>query len=110
VQLVDELEDLILEKSNLAHSLYLQGVELIPGFTEFHQKVVARPLKTAIATSACDKTLALTDQALNLHQFFGEHLYGISCVGGVCKPDPAIYLYAADKLGVHPHECVAIED
>lgn len=110
VQLPDDLDDLIREKSNLAHSLYLQGVEFIPGFEEFHKKVAARSLKTAIATSACAKTLALTDQALQLQQFFGEHLYGISCVGGVCKPDPAIYLYAADKLGIHPHECIAIED
>lgn len=110
VQLPDPLEHLIIEKSNLAHSLYLQGVEFIPGFTEFHAKVVGKPLKTAVATSACAKTLELTDQALDLKQFFGEHLYGISCVGGVCKPDPAIYLYAADKLGIHPHECIAIED
>lgn len=110
IQLSDTLEDLIHEKSNLAHSLYVQGVEFIPGFIEFHKKVIERPLKTAIATSACAKTLALTDQALNLQQFFGEHLYGISCVGGICKPDPAIYLYAADKLGIHPSECIAIED
>ena len=110
IQLTDPLESLISEKSALAHSLYVQGVEFIPGFTQFHEKVIKTPLKTAIATSACAKTLALTDQALNLQQFFGEHLYGISCVGGICKPDPAIYLYAADKLGVNPHECIAIED
>lgn len=110
VQLADNLEDLIREKSNLAHSLYVKGVEFIPGFQTFHKKVVERPLKTAVATSACAKTLALTNQALQLQQFFGEHLYDISCVDGVCKPDPAIYLYAADKLGVHPQDCIAIED
>lgn len=26
------------------------------------------------------------------------------------KPDPAVYLYACEKLGVKPEECVAIED
>ena len=29
---------------------------------------------------------------------------------GVCKPDPAIYLAACDKLGVAPEECVYIGD
>lgn len=110
IQLPDPLEDLIREKSQLAHSLYAEGIDFIQGFQDFHKKVIEHPLKTAIATSACAKTLTLTDQALNLQSFFGEHLYGISCVGGVCKPDPAIYLYAADKLGVDPEYCIAIED
>ena len=29
---------------------------------------------------------------------------------GMAKPDPNIYRYAADKLGVAPHECVMIDD
>ena len=110
IQLPHPLEDLIREKTHLAHSLYAEGIEFIEGFHEFHKKVIEHPLKTAIATSACAKTLSLTDQALDLQRFFGEHLYGISCVGGICKPDPAIYLYAADKLKVHPEYCIAIED
>jgi HAD superfamily hydrolase (TIGR01509 family) len=28
----------------------------------------------------------------------------------ISKPDPAIYLFAMEKLGVKPEECVAIED
>ena len=26
------------------------------------------------------------------------------------KPEPDIYLYAADQLGLSPHECLALED
>ena len=106
----ETIEELILQKRDLAHSLYAQGIIFIEGFSEFHGTLAQHNLKSAIATSACDKTILLTDQALNLKRFFGEHLYGISCVGNVCKPDPAIYRYAADQLKIDPKECIAIED
>ena len=110
VNLDDTLESLIEEKMNMANALYEQGIEFIEGFSDFHGKLATLPLKSAIATNAVDCTIHLTDRALDLRKFFGEHVYGISCVDGICKPDPAIYLYAADKLGVHPYECIAIED
>jgi beta-phosphoglucomutase-like phosphatase (HAD superfamily) len=31
-------------------------------------------------------------------------------VGNKSKPDPAIYLHAAEKLGSSPQECIVIED
>lgn len=106
----ESIEDLVVQKRDLAHSLYAQGIIFIDGFIEFHGTLAGHNLKSAIATSACDKTLSLTDQALDLKRFFGEHLYGISRVNNVCKPDPAIYLYAADRLKINPKECIAIED
>ena len=40
------------------------------------------------------------------HKFLWEY----SQINNICKPDPAIYLYAAQQLGVHPKNCVAFED
>lgn len=109
-QLPDDLADLIQEKSLIAQSLYKDGIRFIDGFMPFHQKVVARALKTGVATNADNETVRLTNEALNLTRFFGEHIYGIACVANVCKPDPDIYLHAAEKLGIAPEECIAIED
>ena len=106
----ETVEELVLQKRDLAHGIYAQGIIFIEGFADFHGTLAGHNLASAVATSACDKTILLTDQALDLKRFFGEHLYGISCVGNVCKPDPAIYLYAADKLKIDPKECIAIED
>lgn len=50
------------------------------------------------------------NKALNLENLFGKHMYTISHVANQPKPNPAIYLYAADQLGHQPHECIAIED
>jgi len=110
MKLEDSLEDLITEKSNIAYSLYKDGIRFIDGFQDFHRTLSAKNIKNGVATNADDMTVLLSDQALNLRSYFGEHIYGISCVNNVCKPDPAIYLHAAEKLGVQPSECIAIED
>ncbi len=110
VQLDDSVEDLIKEKNILADALFSEGVRFIEGFETFHTLVQQKNLKMAIATNAGDNTITLVDQALDLKRFFGEHMYGISSVNYVCKPDPAIYVHAAQKLGIDPQECIAIED
>lgn len=109
-KLDDDVDLLIKEKAAIAHELYLGGISFIQGFVEFHAQVVKNGYKTAIATNACDQTVQLTEQALTISQFFGQHIYGISCVGGICKPDPAVYLHAARSLGVDPSECIVFED
>jgi beta-phosphoglucomutase-like phosphatase (HAD superfamily) len=110
LSLSEELHDLVQEKASIAHTLYQGGVSFIEGFVEFHGHVELHGLKSGIATNADDKTLFLTDQALNLRQFFKEHMYGISHVDYKGKPDPAIYLHVAQKLGCEPEECIALED
>ena len=109
-QLPDSVEDLMREKNILADALFSKGIRFIEGFQEFHALAQQKKLKTAIATNAGDNTLLLVDQTLDLKRFFGDHMYGMSSVKYVCKPDPAIYLHAAEKLGVDPKECSAIED
>lgn len=110
LDLSDSLEELITQKSLLARSLYADGIKFIEGFTDFHGRVQKMQLKSGIATNADDHTLQITDARLQLHRFFGQHMYGISCVNNVCKPDPAIYHYAAEQLHVDPSECLVVED
>lgn len=109
-QLSESLEDLICEKSAIAHELYKQNVRFIPGFVQFHNQLAQYHLKTGIATNASAETAELTDRILNLQQFFGKHIYNVSHVNFANKPDPALYLHAAKQLLVDPKECIAIED
>jgi beta-phosphoglucomutase len=108
--LEDPVELLIQEKSKLALDLYHKGIEFIEGFQEFHKQLALYSLKSGIATNADRPILQHTAKTLKLHQFFGEHMYSIDYVAYVCKPDPAIYLFAAEQLGVEPEACIAIED
>ncbi len=101
-------EELAREKRAYAHELYAQGITFIKGFHDFHAKVAQMP--RAIATNADDRTVDLTNKALKLDALFGQHMYGISQVNHVGKPNPDIYLHAAAQLGIDPRNCVAIED
>lgn len=109
-QLPNSVDELIREKSAIAHALYKNNVRFIPGFIQFHGQLATYNLKSGIATNASAETAELTDKILNLRQFFGEHIYNVSHVNFANKPDPALYLHAAQKICVNPAECIAIED
>ena len=77
---------------------------------EFHAQARSLGLKIGLATNADDPTLHLTNKLLNLEQFFGMHMYNITHVNFVGKPDPKIYLHTAQQLEVDPTECFVVED
>jgi sugar-phosphatase len=110
LNLTDDVVILAEEKTIIANELYAKGIKFIAGFEEFHAKVVSHNLKIGLATNANDHTLSITQKTLNLHVFFGPHMYNISHVNNVYKPNPAVYLHAAKQLGVEPEYCIAIED
>ena len=104
------LDELLQEKSLIAHVAFAEGIRFIDGFVPFHAQLALHNLKSSLATNASDATVSITNQKLNLTQFFGEHLYNISHVNFVGKPNPALYLHAAKQLKVDPLQCIAIED
>lgn len=109
--LPDELSLLIEETGSRANARYHEGIKFIQGFEEFHYNATEHhQLKTALATNAADSTLAITIEKMLLERFFGEHIYNISDVNNKAKPDPAMYLHAAEQLGLMPEECLVIED
>lgn len=106
----DPLEHIISEKRKIAADLYHEKISFIHGFQDFHTQVLGKSLKTGVATNADDHTLTAIKKAVKLENFFGKHIYNISCVNNICKPDPAIYLYTAKQLGIDPENCLVIED
>jgi len=64
----------------------------------------ARGLRTALISN----TDALDPAALDWAALFDEIL--LSGELGVGKPDPRIYLLAADRLGLIPEQCVFVDD
>ena len=107
--ITDDLKTLCAEKEELAHAFYKKGIVFIEGFEEFHEKLLTRGIKTAIATNARSSTIQHTQDALNIKRFFGKHIYGLDLVEKG-KPHPDIYLFASDKIGVDPRLCVSLED
>jgi len=110
LNLADSVDTLAHEKVNTAYKLYEKGVKFINGFLEFHEQLMMRDLKVGIATNADEKTIELTNKALNLEKLFGQHIYSFCHVNNIGKPDPAVYLHASKQLAVQPAYCIAIED
>lgn len=108
--LADSVDDLVHEKRTLADSLYPEEVFFVDGFTTFHEKLLFHKCAVGIATNANTSTVKATDGKLNLLSFFGEHIYTIDHVQGIGKPDPLLFLHAAEKLGHAPEKCIVIED
>ncbi len=63
-------------------------------------------LKTAVASSS--KNAALILNKIDIYNLFDEVITGCDFKRG--KPDPEIFLTAADRLKVEPENCIVIED
>jgi beta-phosphoglucomutase-like phosphatase (HAD superfamily) len=67
-------------------------------------------LKNCIATGGSRNYVELFKRTMKLEDFFGQHIYCRDDVGGALKPDPAVFLFAMEKLGATPDECIIFED
>lgn len=109
-KLVDCVETLVEESKQTACKLFESGVDFIDGFETFHKKLQLHLIKTSVATNADLKSLNLLNKQMNLSKFFGSNIYSVESIGNKAKPNPDIFLHAAKKLNVEPHECIVFED
>ncbi len=64
-------------------------------------------IRQAVASSGSRENIRSVLEALNIRFYFDATTSGDECPG---KPDPAVFLTAARKLGVAPDDCLVIED
>ena len=104
------IDEIFNRQRSLFKNLSLKNIEFLDGFLPFFTEVKGHKLKTGIATNATSKTVLVIAEALSLEKLFGKHIYTISDVKHISKPDPTLYLHAAEKLSAAPNRCIAIED
>lgn len=102
----DEMFDSI---RNELFTTHVDKITFIDGFSAFIAKLQAKQFKRAIATNSDDESVNKIKSHVPLDYFFESHIYTISCVSNP-KPHPDLYLHAARLLGVHPSNCIVIED
>ena len=107
--LPESIDELIEEFKELSVQKCHGNVPLISGFDAFFEQVKSYPLRYAIATNCGPHSTGVLDKAVDLESRFGEHIYHCGHVAEG-KPAPDLYLFAAEKLDVKPHECLVIED
>lgn len=78
----------------------------IPGIVELVRKFGG---PVAVASSAILPRLNRKLQITGLYELFAPHVYSSDHVGRG-KPEPDLFIHAAQKLGVPPYRCMVIED
>ena len=87
--------------------LSTRPLPVMPGAIELLSEVRAAGLPHALVTSSEPEIVDAVLSRLGAGAF-----PVVVCAADVAraKPDPEIYLLAAAKLGVDPHDCIALED
>jgi beta-phosphoglucomutase family hydrolase len=81
--------------------------QLLPGVGEWLERFAGMGLKQALASSAPQANIDAMLDELGIRGYFEAIASGATLRG---KPDPAVFLLAAQQLGVTPAECLVIED
>ena len=80
--------------------------EILPGAMEYLQTIHARGIKTALGTASKNAPLIL--ERLGISALFDVIVDGNKVMKA--KPDPEVFLRAADELGIPPASCIVFED
>lgn len=84
------------------------GIELLPGVRQWLDRFKALGWKQGIASSAPRANLDSILRAAHLENEFETSVSAEDVTHG--KPDPQVFLIAAERLGVPPKHCLVIED
>lgn len=97
------------EKEVLYRQMILtRGIELLPGVRYWLDRLKADRWKQAIASSAPRANLDAILTAVRLENHFEASVSAEDVTLG--KPDPQVFLIAAERLAVMPERCIVIED
>lgn len=106
--LAEPVDKIVSDTVVMIERFYREEVSLKPGVTDFLQRMKARGVPMAIATSGDRSILLKALERLKIKAYF-RHVLTCSDYG-VSKREPVIYLAAAEKLGSKPEETVVFED
>lgn len=103
------IEEMYVKKDKLLFdAIRNKEVPLKPGALEFLSYLKNNNIKTALATSAKRKRLDIQLEDSPIVQYFDAIVCGDDVVNS--KPDPEIFLKAAEKIGAKIEKCIVIED
>lgn len=103
---VDEL--IKMEREGFFKYLSSIDIEPIDYIPELLSELSKNNFKTAVASSSPINVIEFIIKSFKLETYFNELVTGDYV--SKSKPNPDVFLYAAKKLNVLPHECVVIED
>lgn len=103
-----KIADLDRRKEAAFRDLIRENFPIMPGARELLDELRADGFLLAIGSSGPPENVALTLERLGRQSLFSAVVTGMDVMRG--KPDPQVFLLAAERLGLAPERCVVIED
>jgi HAD superfamily hydrolase (TIGR01509 family) len=88
---------------------FRRELKAVAGVEEVLQRLARVGTEICVASSGTIEKMELTLGLTGLKRYFGERLFSASMVAHG-KPEPDIFLYAAEQMGYLPETCVVVED
>lgn len=107
--LSSSVDDLLAEKNKVSETIYTTHAQALPGAEALVRKLRSENIVTAIASGSSIERIQMIVDRLGWSDLFDE-LVSTDHVNFVGKPDPAIYTYTLQKLGLPKEACVVLED
>jgi beta-phosphoglucomutase len=102
---IAEMDD---RKEALYREIIARDFPVMAGARELIRSLQAAGFKLALGSSGPPANVAVAIEGLGLGECFSATVTGDEVACG--KPDPQVFLKAAEKLGVAPANCAVIED
>ncbi len=96
------------EKESLYREYYRPHIEARPGLEAFLEKTRSLGISVGLGTAGDMGNVDFALDGLGVRPFFEKISSAEDVLNG--KPDPEVFLKAAEKLGVRPADCLVFED
>jgi beta-phosphoglucomutase family hydrolase len=96
------------EKESVYRELYEPHRKTVGGFDDLIAQAKLRCVALAVATAAPNANIAFTLDGLDLRRHFDAVVGAADVARG--KPNPDVFLLAAERCGVAPADCIVFED
>lgn len=107
--LPEEEKKQYMNQKNIWYREYIKQMtpnEILDGVLDFLDETAAADIKMAVGSSS--KNTPLIMERIGIESYFGAIVDGNQITNS--KPDPEVFLKAAQKLGVKPERCIVLED
>lgn len=108
-----ELDSYVRREEDVVIAKLQQKLAPCPGVDDVLARLAAeKKYKLAVVSSSALRRVQASIDKVGQAKYFGGDVYSAasSLPKPTSKPDPAVYLFAMEKMGVTAGECVAVED
>lgn len=102
-------DELLAERRVISVKLFEEELALMEGVTELLMWAQKAGLKLGIGTGTTTKLAQWGLTKMGIRDYF-EAIVTMDDITGPGKPDPEVFLLAAERLGVKPQECIVVGD